>query len=815
MADPLFAPISAGLVRVALPVPVDALFDYSVPVELTAEAVPGCRVRVAFRERRLTGVIVERGDGMQTRERLLPLEQVIDSEPVLSASMLTILREAAAEVLCPIGIAVATAVPAGSAPRQVSGLAITPRGREALRSRAVAGPTRAALEALSERPRSSADLRRRAPQACLPALERDGLVASRGLERRPAARPATVRVFAVAPGIDPETTARDELSRAPRQAAVLQRLALDGPSPAAALERDLPRAAALLRALAARGLVTASEQPVSPAAPPFLVEATRNHVLTPHQAAALELIAAAVRERRFENFLLHGVTGSGKTEVYLRAVAAALRAGLQALVLVPEITLTHQIVARLRGRFGDAVAVLHSGLRPRERLQQWQRLRSGSTPIAVGARSALFAPLEKLGLIVIDEEHDSAFKNEEGFRYHARRLAARRAAAAHCPLVLGSATPSLETRFAADRDRIRRLVLPDRVGARPMPAVSIVDLARARQLAARGERVILSRELRRAMADTLAAGGQTILFLNRRGFSTQILCFDCGFAERCPHCDIALVYHAPEQRLRCHYCDHSKAPPELCSQCGAPGSALLGVGTQRVEEEVRIHFPDARIARLDRDSARRRGFVEEVLRDVHRGRIDVLVGTQIVAKGHDYPGVRLVGVILADIGLHLPDFRAAERTFQLLTQVAGRAGRDSAPGRVIVQTFVPDHYAIRPVVDHDFEGFYRQELSQRESLGYPPCGCLVYVLIAGAQEAETRAAADRLAHALEPAVGFEVLGPAPAPLTRLRGRYRFQLLVKGSDEAPVRRAAEILVAATRRLPHGVQASVDTNPMNML
>jgi primosomal protein N' (replication factor Y) len=552
-----------------------------------------------------------------------------------------------------------------------------------------------------------------------------------------------------------------------------------------------------------------------PAASPSLVEETRNHTLTPHQAAALEPIVAAVQERRFESFLLHGVTGSGKTEVYLRAVSAALRAGRQALVLVPEITLTHQIVARLRGRFGDAVAVLHSSLRPRERLEQWRRLHSGSTPIAVGTRSALFAPLEKLGLIVIDEEHDDAYKNEEGFRYHARRLAARLSAAAHCPLVLGSATPSLETRFAADRDRIRRLVLPDRVEARPMPAVSIVDLARARQLAARGERVILSRELRRAMADTLAEGGQTILFLNRRGFSTQILCFDCGFAERCPHCDIALVYHAPEQRLRCHYCDHAKVLPEICSQCGAPDSALLGLGTQRVEEEARIHFPDARIVRLDRDTARRRGFVEEVLSGVRRGQIDVLVGTQIVAKGHDYPGVRLVGVVMADIGLHLPDFRATERTFQLLTQVAGRAGRDSAPGRVIVQTFVPDHYAIRPVVDHDFEGFYRQELGHRRDLGYPPFGRLVRALISATEEAQTRAAADQLAHALEPASGFEVLGPAPAPLARLRGRHRFQLLVKGADEASMRRAAEILVAATRRLPHGVQAIVDTNPVNML
>jgi primosomal protein N' (replication factor Y) len=816
MADPLFAPASAGTVRVALPVPVDALFDYAVPPDLAAEADPGCRAHVTFRDRRLTGVIVERGTGSRPPQHMRDLEKVIDPEPVLSASMLAILREAAAEVLCPIGIALATAVPSGSAPRRIPGFAITARGREALRSRAVRGPERAALEALAARPRSVADLRRRSPGAPLPALERDGLVARESLERGRPARPGRVRVMALSPDVDCEAAVRERLVRAPRQAAILRRLAHGGPTPRTVLGREFPRASAPLRALAAQGLVTESEQPL-PAAPPLCdtVEAGGPVVLTAHQEAALAPIDEAIRARRFETVLLHGVTGSGKTEVYLRAVEAALGESRQALVLVPEITLTHQMVARLRARFGDRVAVLHSGLPPRQRLEQWQRLRNGSTPIALGARSALFAPLDDLGLIVIDEEHDAAYKNEEGFRYHARSLAARRAAAARCPLVLGSATPSLETRFAADRGALRRVVLPDRIGSRPMPAVSIVDLGRARRLAASGERTILSRELRRAMGRTLAEGGQTILFLNRRGFSTQILCFDCGYAERCPHCDIALVYHAPEQRLRCHYCDHAAPLPEVCSGCGAPDTALLGVGTQRVEEEVRIHFPHARTARLDRDTARRRGFVEQVLRDVQRRRIDVLVGTQLIAKGHDYPGVRLVGVVLADIGLHLPDFRAAERTFQLLTQVAGRAGRDAAPGQVIVQSLVPDHYAIRPVLDHDFEGFYREELGHRSALGYPPFGRLVHVVVAGTEAEQVRGAAGLLADSLAPAEDVEVLGPAPAALARLRGRHRVQLLVKGADDAAVRCAAECLTAAARRLPHGVQASVDTNPVNML
>jgi len=332
-----------------------------------------------------------------------------------------------------------------------------------------------------------------------------------------------------------------------------------------------------------------------------------------------------------------------------------------------------------------------------------------------------------------------------------------------------------------------------------------------------GRKIILSDRLRRALGDTLKNGSQAILFLNRRGYSTQILCFDCGHAERCKHCDIALVFHAAEQRLRCHYCDFSIAPPEHCSNCGAPDTSLMGLGTERVEEEVRTHFPEARIARLDRDTARRRGFVESVLSDLRRGALDVLVGTQMVAKGHDFPGVALVGVVLADVGLHLPDFRAAERTFQLLTQVAGRAGRDVIPGRVIVQTFTPDHYAIQPVREHDYERFYAEEIGHRSALNYPPFGALVHVLVSGEDEAQARAAADALTR--DPGVAglesVELLGPAPAPLARLRGRYRFQLLVKTVDQAAARRMGEALVTAARRLPREIQTSVDARPINML
>jgi primosomal protein N' (replication factor Y) len=695
---------------------------------------------------------------------------------------------------------------------------LTPRGREALRLGAASGDALRVLQLLEEGPLAPQVLRRRAGDAAsaLPLLEKDRLVVPVVLERGPRVRAAHVRVATVRQGVSVEASCDEELKRAPRQAALLRELAASGPLETSVLASRFKGAAALLRSLERRGLVSVESRPAPLSSSVELggTEAT-SLTLTEEQRIACREIGAAVSGRRNENFLLHGVTGSGKTEVYLRAVAESLRIGRQALVLVPEITLTHQILGRLRARFGDRLAVLHSGLRPSERLAQWERLRRGETPIAVGARSALFAPIDELGVIVIDEEHDTAYKNGEGFRYHAHSLALRRARAASCPLVLGSATPALETRHAAERKQLQRISLPNRIGGRPLPSVELVDLARERALLPRGRKLILSSLLLRGMRDALSGNGQCILFLNRRGFSTQIICFECHHVERCKHCDIALTYHASDDRLRCHYCDFQTPPPEICPSCGAHETALLGVGTERLEEEVRSHFPDARIARLDRDTAARRGTTEAILRGLHTGDVDVLVGTQMVAKGHDFPGVRLVGVVNADLGLHFPDFRAAERTFQLLTQVAGRAGRGGSPGRVIVQSFNPDHYAIRPVLDHDYERFYAEEIAHRSALGYPPFGRLAQIVVSGPLEKVVRDAAAQLADAPRSCDGCEVLGPAPAPIARIRGRYRFQLLIKGSDHSAVWRTARRLAAAGEMLPSAIRVRVDVNPVDML
>ena len=815
------------IVEIALPVPVDSLFSYAVPAPLADAALPGCRALVPFGPRRLAGLIVSRseiGAAAPREGALRSIERVLDAAPVVSPGMIRLLREAAYDVYCPVGLALACATPSGSAPRAAPGLAITKFGREAALRGAAAPAARPILDWLARAPRTQREVERRFSndRALIRDLLRDGLLERQAVETGATARAPVERMARVAEGVDVAAALAGPLARASKQFALFERLAADGAQPVAALGGS----SEALRQLVARGLVVVFER--AAAAGPRQNESLADGEAvapapTPDQEAALATITEAIRARRGDRFLLHGVTGSGKTEVYLRAIAETLALGRQALVLVPEITLTHQLVARLTARFGTRVALLHSQLRPGERIAEWRSLLGGKTRIAVGARSALFAPLDDLGLIVMDEEHEPAYKNEEGFRYHARDLAARRAAESGCPLVLGSATPALETRHAAERGELRRLSLPHRIGGRPLPAVELVDLGVERALLPRGRRLVLSRVLHAAVAEALADGGQVILFLNRRGFSTRIFCFDCGHAERCQHCEISLVYHAGDHRLRCHYCQYEIAPPETCSKCGAPDTALLGLGTERLEEDVRRRFPTARIARLDRDTAAKRGETERVLAALAAGTVDILVGTQMVAKGHHFPGVRVVGVVAADQSLHFPDFRAAERTFQLLTQVAGRAGRGAAPGRVVIQTFVPDHYAIRPVLQHDYEAFYRAELTQRAAVGYPPFGRVVHVLVSGPDEAETLAAAERLAQLARSTVGatdeapslaFSVLGPGPSPIARLRDRFRFQLLLKGSDEKRVLDAGRALAAISHE-SGGVRIQVDANPVNML
>ena len=538
--------------------------------------------------------------------------------------------------------------------------------------------------------------------------------------------------------------------------------------------------------------------------------------LTDEQTVALSAVIAAIDSGAAKTLLIHGVTGSGKTEVYIRAIQHVVRFGRSAIVLVPEISLTPQTRARFECRF-DGVAVLHSQMSPSERHFQWQRIRSGEVQVVVGPRSAVFAPLPRLGLIVIDEEHDASFKQDTQPRYHARRVAHRLANLAGIPLLLGSATPSMESWHATQTGHAELIRMEHRVANRPMPAVQLVDL---RQRDERG-RGAISRPLASAITQTLRDDGQVILLLNRRGFATTIQCPACGHVVACPECDMPLTHHRDGGKALCHYCDYTIATPPCCPACRFDGIRYGGVGTQRLEVEVKARFPETIIARMDSDTMRRPGSHQKVLSAFRSGEIRILLGTQMIAKGLDFPNVLLVGVINADSALHFPDFRAAERTFQLVTQVAGRTGRGDRGGQVIVQTFSPDHPAIIAASQHDFIGFATGEMIQRRKFDYPPLGSVARIIIRGPVEETTEAFASKMMDSLESArakLGVEVrlLGPAPPPIAKLRGKFRFHILLQSTSNAAlgetIRRGTATL---TTPVKDDIQFVIDIDPMDML
>jgi len=601
----------------------------------------------------------------------------------------------------------------------------------------------------------------------------------------------------------------------PRQHALLAALSAQGELAQAEALRQFGATAARLRALAERGLVRFEErEPVDPfAATPGGTTPAPDP--TPAQEAAVARIRAALDAGEYRGFLLHGVTASGKTEVYLRCAAEVLRAGRACLVLVPEIALTPQLVDRFRTRLGSAVAAVHSALSAADRQRTWVALATGRARVVIGARSALFAPVRKLALLVVDEEHDPSFKQADGFRYNARDLALLRAREAGAVVVLGSATPSLESYRNAHTGKLELLELPERATPCALPEVRLCDLRQRRGCHPRHP--FLSLELVEALDEVLRRGEQAILFLNRRGFASAATCSGCGAFVGCPLCGVALAYHRTRDELLCHYCGFRRAVPDHCDSCGGSPLDLRGLGTERVAAAVSDLFPAARVARLDSDVAPGAAG-ERVLERLRTGALDVLVGTQMVTKGHDFPGVTLVGIVRADLGLQWFDFRAAERTFQLLTQVAGRAGRGREAGRVLLQTFLPGHYAIAAAAAQDYAAFVRAELPVRRALGYPPFGALALVRVEGREEPRVVAAIERLAGRLRPvaeAARVELLGPAPAPLPRLRGAYRYHLLLKGAARRAVRAVAARAAAWAERPPAGVRAILDIDPVHLV
>ncbi|MEZ6102047.1 MAG: primosomal protein N' [Pirellulaceae bacterium] len=546
------------------------------------------------------------------------------------------------------------------------------------------------------------------------------------------------------------------------------------------------------------------------------VERGQSLDLNDDQRQALEMIVDALRAPRSDTILVHGVTGSGKTEVYLQAIEEVIRFGRQAIVLVPEISLTPQTVRRFRARF-DSVAVLHSHLSPAERHWHWQQIAKGLVQVVVGARSAIFAPTPHLGLIVIDEEHEASFKQDSVPRYHARDVALQRSQREGVPLVLGSATPCLETWYHAQQQRYKLAEMPQRVMDLALPDVVIVDLRY--EYKNQFYRGAIGRQLLRAMEESLRDGGQIILLLNRRGFSTHIQCPACGSVVRCPDCAIALTHHRSGEKAVCHYCDYQISTPQRCPECRFDGIRFGGLGTQRLEAEVRARFPEANCLRMDSDTMQKPGSHEEALTRFRNGEVQILLGTQMIAKGLDFPRVTLVGVINADMALHLPDFRAGERTFHLVTQVAGRTGRGHLGGRVYVQTFNPDHLAIQCAKDHDYQRFADAELVSRSQFGYPPFATICRIVARGESESITNSFADGLADRLHDqyqalGVSVRLLGPVPAPIAKLRGKYRFHLLLQGADQSGLTQGLAN-VSASIKTPAEVQWIIDMDALDMM
>ncbi len=631
-----------------------------------------------------------------------------------------------------------------------------------------------------------------------------------GVRHRAGTRDVTLLAVA------PEALARiSELKLSDKQAEVMRVLTVSPrPLPIPQIAARAGCTVGPIHALRKKGLLTASVERLSTArvaeAP---VPRENAHELNADQVASLGVIRESLHAAEHRTILIHGVTGSGKTEVYIRAIEEVVRFGRQAILLVPEISLTPQTVARFRARF-DRVAVLHSHQTDVERHEHWRRIARGEVEVIVGARSAIFAPTPHLGLILLDEEHESTFKQESAPRYHARDVALRRAADQNVPLVLASATPSLESWHRAVTGEFQLVEMPRRVFNRPLPAVRTIDLRdEAHNKLSRGA---ISRPLHQAMEAALCDGGQVILLLNRRGFSTHIQCPGCGHVEKCPHCELPLTFHRHQSSAICHYCDYQTPVPTACPDCKSPALRFSGLGTQKLEAEVRARFPNHACLRMDTDSMQQRGSHESALESFRAGRVQILLGTQMIAKGLDFPNVTLVGVINADTALNLPDFRASERTFQLVTQVAGRTGRGEQGGRVLVQSFAPDTPAIVAATRHDYNAFARMELPHRQAAGYPPFASMVRIVVRGASEPAARALAEDIGQRLRGNSGesVRVLGPAPAPMIKLRGQYRFQVQLQSVDGELLRTVVRTAMADLKP-PEGLVWTVDVDPWDMM
>lgn len=785
-------------------------YTYAVPDQLQDQVQPGMRVVVPFgRGNRLVdGFIVALDQGARYQGPLRPLAGLLDLAPVLNAELLQLSQWLADTTYAFRISALYTMLPRLLRAKQKRVVRLVDEVAPAVQQDLFAGADERDLADFNRHPQA---LRR------LMQLKRAGKVA---IDYQVENRARAKLVMAIKPNLtwDGYEGERQALAKhAPAQRRLLDYLEslTDQPVTLKAARAASGLSAATFRLGEQRGWLTkvqveARRRPGGDLPPGPVKKVTLN----PDQAQAVTQINQAIDQAQPTTFLLQGVTGSGKTEVYLRAMAHALQQGQTALMLVPEISLTPQIVGRVRQRFGDLVAVLHSGLSAGERYDEWRRIEAGTARVVVGARSAVFAPLDNLGVLIMDEEHEATYKQDEAPRYHARTVAQWRARFHQAPLVLGSATPSLESRARAATGTYQRLLLPHRVNQRPLPPIEIVDM---RTQLTHGE-TNFSTPLLTAVTQRLARGEQSILMLNRRGFSSFVMCRDCGFVPKCPNCDISLTLHLASHTLKCHYCGHEAPIPQQCPRCQSPRIRYYGTGTEKAVAELSQRLPQARILRMDVDTTRRKGAHARLLRQFERHEADILVGTQMIAKGLDFPNVTLVGVLNADTGLDLPDFRAGERTFDLLAQVAGRAGRADQQGQVIIQTFNPDNYVIQLAQRHDYEGFFVQEMGLRKLGAYSPYYYLVRIM--GSHPDEQTAAKVMQAVSQQLRVGLApdtvVLGPTPRSIARLKNRYYYQIVVKYChDPALHQRLTTIQAQAQQKYDREVQVSIDPDPQYFL
>ncbi len=806
---------------------------YSIPPALDGHVQPGHRVLAPLRSRKVTGVVTEVGERLSTAQ-LKPILEVLESRPLFDRAHLQLMEFLASYYMVSIADAYRSVIPAVARVESSTTyrLASPP---DALARAAFTRVERAIIETIARRAATTRQLGKVGPPSEVRATIAR-FIADGTLERRDATtgrhRGASDLVARVAAGASIDSI------RGSKQREVLSAIANAGAAGVRVehLKMEIDGASAVLKSLARRGLIALDATPTvhSVAAAAF--------DLTDEQQIALDAISPAIEHRRYEAFLLWGVTASGKTEIYLNLAARALAAGRNVLIMVSEIALADEIVRSFRARFGSLVGIAHSAQSVSERWASWMAALGGQARVMIGPRSVIFAPMHDAGLIVVDEEHDASYKNEEGIYYHARDLAVALAGFSNCPVVLGSATPSSESYANARRGRYRLLRLLRRVNDRAMASVEVVDMRRevadARKAAAGRptngagpaaaksraaevpDAVPLSTTLVAALRENLASGGQSMVFLNRRGFHNFLQCHICGNVIACPNCSVSMTFHMRDRSLRCHYCGNHTAAPDTCPECKGYGLKGQGFGTERLTETLAEMMPGARIERMDSDTSSLRGARARMLAELRAGEIDILVGTQMITKGFDFPGVTLAAVVNADMALNMPDFRSAERTFQLLTQVAGRAGRGERAGRVIIQTYAPNHYSIRAAKDQDYARFMRRELQLRRDLMYPPFARLAMVRIEGAEPRLVMRTAEAVAKSLAKSSTpdtIRVLGPAPAPIERIKQRYRWQVMIKSRELKPMRAAiaamrAEVGSSAER---DDIYLAIDIDPVKML